>query len=113
MVAFLPVPIAALVYSLTAARSAPEPAAADANQRERRTIIVSAIVGIVIMTALGYLGNSNFLFFQFAHQSLANGEMALIAAERAVLAVAHAGRSTSRHCQHGDGARRADGEGGW
>lgn len=77
VVAFLPIPIAALVYFLTAARGAPEPAAAEANQRERRTIFVSAIAGIVVMSALRYLGTSNFLFFQFAHLSIVSAEMAL------------------------------------
>ncbi|HEX9037894.1 MAG TPA: hypothetical protein VF808_12990 [Ktedonobacterales bacterium] len=56
VVAFLPIPIAALVYSFTAARSATGPAFAEARQGEARALIVWAIAGVVIMTALGYLG---------------------------------------------------------
>ncbi|MDE3231069.1 MAG: hypothetical protein KGO05_14420 [Chloroflexota bacterium] len=75
VVAFLPVPIAALVYSLTVARSAPAPS--DASPREQRTLIVSAIVGIVVMTALGYLGASDYMLPLFGPLSIANAEMAL------------------------------------
>jgi hypothetical protein len=70
-VAFLPVPIATLVYSLTSARSAAGLAAAEANRGERRTLIMCAVAGIVVMSALGYLGTTHFLFFQFGRGSFA------------------------------------------
>lgn len=76
VVAFLPIPIATLVYSLASTRSAARPTATGASQSEWRTLVVWAIGGIVIMGALGYLGTSNFLFGQLAHRSLADAEIA-------------------------------------
>jgi hypothetical protein len=77
IVAFLPIPIATLVYSLTATRSAARPAATGVNQSEWRTLVVWAITGMVLMSALGYLGTSNFLFSQLAHRSFEDAEIAL------------------------------------
>ena len=61
-VAFLPIPIAALVYSFTSARNVAGRAAAEADQGERRALSVWAIVGIVVMGALGYLATTGILF---------------------------------------------------
>jgi hypothetical protein len=71
-VTFLPVPLAALVYSLTSARSAAEyaPAATETDQSERRALIICAIAGIVVMSALDYPKASQFLFVQFGLSSL-------------------------------------------
>ncbi len=68
-VAFLPVPIAALVYSFMSARSAAGPAATEAGQGERRALIVCALVAIAVMSALGYLGISGFLIYQFGSRA--------------------------------------------
>lgn len=54
-VAFLGVPLAALVYSVLVAQDAP--ASVEVSQGERRTLIICAIAGVVVMSALGYLGN--------------------------------------------------------
>lgn len=66
-VAFLLVPLAALVYSLTSAGSAAGRATAGVSQGERRALIVWAIVGIVIMSALGYLATAHVLFQLFGN----------------------------------------------
>ncbi|HEX8981766.1 MAG TPA: hypothetical protein VF792_03270 [Ktedonobacterales bacterium] len=76
-VAYLPIPIAALVYSLAPAQSATASAATEADQGERRALIVWAIVGIVVMSALGYLATSPFLFLQFGNGSPERMEMIL------------------------------------
>ena len=68
-VAFLSIPIAALVYSLTSARSVARPAEVEAGQGERRTLIVWAIVGIVVMSALGYLATAHVLYQLFGNGS--------------------------------------------
>ncbi len=68
-VAFLLVPLAALVYSLTSPRSAAGLAAAEAGQGERRALSVWAIVGIVVMSALGYLATAHVLYRLFGNGS--------------------------------------------
>ncbi len=63
-VAFLLVPLAALIYSLMSAQpvAGGVEAAPNASQGERRTLIISACAGIVVMSVLSYLMNSQFLF---------------------------------------------------
>ncbi|HEU0026905.1 MAG TPA: hypothetical protein VFQ25_07290 [Ktedonobacterales bacterium] len=69
-VAFLSIPIAALVYSLTSARSVAERVeAAEASQGERRALSLWAIVGIVVMSALGYLATAHVLYRLFGNGS--------------------------------------------
>jgi hypothetical protein len=86
-VAFLGVPLAALVYSLTAARSAAQPTSMEASQGERRALIVCAIVGLVIVSALGYLGNLQWSFPSLAAWFGGHGSFGQTAVIFAVLSV--------------------------
>lgn len=65
--ALLPVPLAALIYSLTlGGRAAGAPAALGEGSGMRRVIVVFAILGIVVMAALGFLANSDFIVTHFS-----------------------------------------------
>ncbi len=57
-VACLPIPIAALVYSLLSVQHPAGQATSEAGRGERRALIVCAIVGIVVMSVLGYMANA-------------------------------------------------------
>lgn len=78
--AFLPIPLVALISTVAPARKAPQfqadgsdelgadRAHADAGQGEqrvRRVITVWAIIGLVVLGALSYLGNSDFIMMRF------------------------------------------------
>ncbi len=69
VVAFLPVPIAALAYSFLPAQNPAALALAEGAKGGRRTLIVCAIAGIALMSALGYLGAARYLLVLFGRGS--------------------------------------------
>lgn len=75
VVATLLVPLAALVYTWTSARHAPSTQGGvrgDSDLGERRLLVVYAILGLVVMSVLGVLANSDFLLRQFASGTVAH-----------------------------------------
>lgn len=64
-VALIPVPLAALIYTLMPARDTSH-IRLGATIGWRRLIVILAIIGAVMMGALGYLANSDFIFTHFS-----------------------------------------------
>lgn len=62
IVAFLPIPIAALSYTFAPATRVARQTAADFSQGERRALIVWSVIGAIVMAALGYLGTTQWSF---------------------------------------------------
>lgn len=69
-VAFLSVPIAALVYSFLSAQNPASLVSAEGAKGGRRTLIICAIAGIALMSALGYLGTARYLMVLFSRGSI-------------------------------------------
>lgn len=69
--ALIPVPLAALVYTFVPARDA-SPIQLSATTGRRRLIVIGAIVGAVVMGALGYLVTSDFIFTHFSSGTVAH-----------------------------------------
>lgn len=71
MAALLPIPLATLIYSVM-----PEGRAAHApvglGRGTRRLIILCAVIGFVVMGALGYLVNSDFILTHFGSGTVAH-----------------------------------------
>jgi hypothetical protein len=68
--AFLPVPLASLIYTYTSARGMPRDQP-NTDRGELRLMVVCAVIGFVIMGALGYLAKSSFLEEHLGYGSVA------------------------------------------
>ncbi len=84
-VAFLPVPIAALVYSFRSAQNLAALVPAEGAKGARRTLIICSIAGIALMSALGFLGTAGYLQVLFSRGSITQALM--IASLRSVLSI--------------------------
>lgn len=76
--ALLLIPLAALLYTVTSTRIASHtpadasgaPGAPGAGRSERHLIAVCAVIGLVVMSVLGYLANSDFILMRFGSGTL-------------------------------------------